>query len=104
MCDKVEGIMKAVKAVLVGLCLAFCFSGVALADCESESRALQARVAQVDSSGWGICKSAETLARIYDEAADLLDRCPMLDMSGQDAQNYRIGAQQARETAAASCG
>ena len=88
---------------LVGLVLALSSASVAWADCQSESAALEARAASIDGTGLGMCGAARTLAEIYQEAADLLQRCPMLDPSGQDANAYQQAAVEAQASANASC-
>lgn len=91
------------KGLFVGLILVATTGGNAWADCQSESMALEARAASIDGAGLGMCGAARTLASIYQEAANLLRRCPVLDPSGQDAAAYQQGAYDAQASAEASC-
>lgn len=93
------------KKLVTSLFLITFLVGPAHASCASQQNQMKAQIQQISNraSSMGICQAARALADVYQRAATLLRGCPSLDPSGNDAGAYQQGAQQARQTASASC-
>lgn len=90
--------------LIAAVCISFSFS-LARAGCEADHNALLAEIQRISSSAgsMGICQAARALVSVYGQASSLLQRCPILDPTGQDAATYARAAEDAQATANAAC-